>query len=55
MLDKRISLKKPLFALMALVALDVRETQAQRFPINSLRIGEREMITSSGRLSKRRA
>lgn len=52
MLDNRTAFKKLLFALVTLVTLGARETQAQRFPINSLMLGEREIIPSSGRLSK---
>jgi hypothetical protein len=50
--DKHGFIKKMLFTLMTFATLDVKETQAQRFSINSLMIMEREMIPSLGRLWK---
>lgn len=52
MFDKHGFIKKTLFTLMTFATLDVKETQAQRFSINSLMLMEREMIPSLGRLLK---
>jgi len=50
--DIYVPAKTSLFALLTLITLEARETQAQRFPINSFMFAEREMTPSSGRLWK---